>query len=90
MNKKELIAHVAEMNDMTKSEVERVLNASLEGIQDAMAEGEEIDLYGFGKFSVVERAARTGRNPKTGEPLEIAASNSVKFKAAKAFRDAIK
>lgn len=89
MTKKELIAGVADMNDMNKSEVEETLNATLEMIQDAMAEGESVDLYGFGKFSVVERAARKGRNPATGEEIQIAASKSPKFKPAKALKVAV-
>lgn len=89
MTKKELIAGVADMNDMNKREVEETLNATLEMIQDAMAEGESVDLYGFGKFSVVERAARKGRNPATGEEIQIAASKSPKFKPAKALKVAV-
>lgn len=89
MNKKDLIANVAEMNDMSKSDVEEVLNATLETMQDALVEGEPIDLYGFGKFTSVERKARKGRNPQTGESLDIAAKNAVTFKPAKALKDAV-
>lgn len=89
MTKKELIENVADMNDMTKSDVTEVLNATLEMIQEALSEGETIDLYGFGKFSITERAARKGRNPATGESIQIAASKAVKFKPAKALKDAV-
>lgn len=89
MTKKELIENVADMNDMTKSDVTEVLNATLEMIQEALSEGETIDLYGFGKFSIMERAARKGRNPATGESIQIAASKAVKFKPAKALKDAV-
>lgn len=89
MNKKDLIANVAEMNDMSKSDVEEVLNATLETMQDALVEGEAVDLYGFGKFTSVERAARKGRNPSTGASIDIAAKNAVTFKPAKALKDAV-
>lgn len=89
MNKKELVAGVADMNDMNKSDVEKVLNATLEMIQDALSEGEIIDLYGFGKFSAVERAARKGRNPATGESIDIAARTGITFKPSKVFKDAV-
>lgn len=89
MNKKELVAGVADMNDMDKSDVEKVLNATLEMIQDALSEGEIIDLYGFGKFSAVERAARKGRNPATGESIDIAAKTGITFKPSKVLKDAV-
>lgn len=89
MNKKELIENVADMNDMSKSDVKNVLEAALETIRDAMEEGEEVDLRGFGKFFVTHRAARKGRNPKTGEEIKIKASNSVRFKVSKTLKDAV-
>lgn len=89
MNKKELISSVAEMNDMGQKEVEVILNATLETIQDALVEGEMIDFYGFGKFSVTQRAARKGRNPQTGESIDIAAKNAVSFKPSKGLKDAV-
>lgn len=89
MTKKELIAGVADMNDMEKSLVEDVLNATLEMTQDALSEGESVDFYGFGKFIVNERKARKGRNPATGETIDIAAKNAVAFKPAKALKDAV-
>lgn len=89
MTKKELVASIADMNDMSKSEVGEVLNATLEMIEYALVEGESVDLSGFGKFSVVERAARKGRNPATGASIQIAASKGAKFKPAKALKDAV-
>ena len=89
MNKKEVIESVAEMNDMDKNDVEQVLSATLETIQDALAEGESVDFYGFGKFTVNERAARKGRNPKTGESISIAAKKAVAFKPSKSLKDAV-
>jgi len=90
MTKKELIASVAEMNDMDKSDVELVLNATLEMTQEALVEGQDVDFYGFGKFGVKERAARKGRNPATGNSIDIAARNSVSFKPSKALKEAVK
>lgn len=89
MTKKELIDDVADMNDMDKSDVKNVLEATLETIQDSLVEGEFVDFHGFGKFVVNERAARKGRNPKTGESIDIAAKNAVSFKPAKALKDAV-
>jgi len=89
MNKKDLIASVAEINDMSKVDVEKTLNATLEMVKDALVEGEVVDIHGFGKFASVQRAARTGRNPATGASIEIAAKNAVTFKPAKAFKDLV-
>lgn len=89
MNKKEIVASVAEMNDMSKAEVAEILDATLETVQDALVEGETVDFYGFGKFVVNERAARKGRNPKTGESIDIAAKKAVSFKPAKALKDSV-
>ncbi|UAW64635.1 HU family DNA-binding protein [Mycoavidus sp. HKI] len=89
MNKQELIDLVSEEVETSRSSVNKVLDAVLQTIKNAVAEGDSIQLIGFGAFSVGERAARSGRNPKTGEPLEIAAARTVKFTAGKAFKDAI-
>jgi DNA-binding protein HU-beta len=89
MNKKELIANVADMNEMSQTEVKEVLDATLETVKDALEEGEKVELFGFGNFSVAERAARKGRNPQTGKPIDIPASMQVKFKPAKALKDAV-
>jgi DNA-binding protein HU-beta len=90
MNKTELIAAVAEKTGMTKKDAERVINATLETVTASMVAGDKVQIFGFGTFDVKERAARTGRNPRTGETLEIAASKNVGFSAAKALKDAIK
>ena len=90
MNKNDLIAAVAEMNDgMTKTQIKATLDATIETISDTLASGEDVDLFGFGKFSVGTRAARTGRSPQTGESLEIPESKVVKFKPAKALKTSV-
>lgn len=90
MTKKELIKVVAEELGRTQKEVTEVTEKVLEAVVAEVAKGEKVALAGFGSFETVERAARTGRNPQTGEEIEIAASVSPKFKAAKAFKDAVK
>lgn len=90
MNKKELVAAIADKTEMTKTNAEAVLTAITEVIIEGLAKGEEITLGGLGKFSVKERAARTGRNPQTGATIEIPASKGIGFKAAKAVKEAVK
>lgn len=90
MTKKDLVTTVADMYDRTKSDVAEVVDGIIETIQESVAEGEDVILTGFGTFSVTERAARKGRNPATGKPIDIAASKSPKFKAGKSFKDAVK
>ena len=89
MNKAELISKVAEVNETTKKAAGEQVEAILAVITEALAEGQEVSLTGFGKFSVTERAAREGRNPQTGEAIQIAASKSPKFKAGKALKDVV-
>ena len=89
MTKTELIAMTAEKAGMTKKDAEKAVAAVLEGIAAELAEGNRVQLAGFGTFETKTRAARTGRNPKTNETIEIAASTSVGFKAAKALKDAV-
>lgn len=89
MNKNELISRVAEVNETTKKAAGEQVEAILAVITEALAAGEEVAISGFGKFSVTERAAREGRNPATGETIQIAASKSPKFKAAKALKDSV-
>ena len=90
MNKAELIEVVAEAVDgLSKADATRAVDAVLNGINEALQKGDQITLVGFGTFKVKHRAARTGRNPRTGESMEIAASNSVGFKAGKALKDAL-
>ena len=89
MNKTELIAAVAEKAGMTKKDTECVVSATLETIVATLGNGDKIQLPGFGTFEVKHREARTGRNPKTGEAMEIAATNVPSFKAGKAMKDAV-
>ena len=89
MNKAEPINAVAASADVSKKDAEAVLSAALDTIAAAMAEGEKVQLVGFGSFEVKKRAARTGRNPKTKEAIEIPASAVPVFKAGKALKDAV-
>jgi len=89
MNKADLIAHVASTADLSKASATDAVEAILNGITSTLASGEAVSLVGFGAFSVVERAARTARNPRTGEAIEVAASKAPKFKAGKALKDAV-
>jgi DNA-binding protein HU-beta len=89
MNKQELIDAVASQAGTSKSAAEETINAVLDTISKEVAGGSTVQLIGFGSFGSGERAARTGRNPKTGEALQIAAAKTVKFTAGKAFKDAI-
>ncbi|MFQ3244894.1 MAG: DNA-binding protein HU-beta [Arenicella sp.] len=89
MNKSELIELVAEKADISKSTAGDALDAVLGGITNALKSGDSVTFVGFGTFSVSARAARDGRNPRTGETIKIAASNLAKFKAGKALKDAL-
>ncbi len=90
MTKDELVEKIAGDAEISKKEAAAALVAVTSGISGAMASGEGLTLSGFGTFSVTQRAARTGRNPRTGEAIQIAASKGVKFKAGKALKDAVK
>lgn len=90
MNKVELIGAVASKSEISKKDVEKVINAFTNVVADALVDGDKVQLVGFGTFEVVERAERLGRNPATGEAMTIAASKSPKFKAGKALNDAVK
>ena len=89
MNKTELINAVAETSGLTKKDSEVALNAILDTIQNAMKNGDKVQLVGFGSFEVKERAARIGRNPSTGAEINIPASKAPTFKPGKALKDAI-
>ena len=89
MNKAELIEAVAEAADLNKATATRAVDAMLNGITDALKKGEQVALVGFGTFEVRERAARAGRNPQTGETINIKASKAPAFKAGKALKDAV-
>ena len=89
MNKTELIAAAAEQTGMTKKDTEKALNAAFDVIASALSKGEKVQVSGFGIFEVKEREARMGRNPRTGEAMEIAASRTPTFKASKTLKDAL-
>ncbi|WP_321926465.1 HU family DNA-binding protein [Burkholderia sp. BCC1998] len=89
MNKQELIDAVAAGAGVSKSDASKAVQAVLDTITDAVSRGEAVQLIGFGAFSQGQRAARTGRNPTTGEEISIAAANTVRFNAGKAFKDAV-
>ena len=89
MNKADLIALTAERTGLTKKDTERVINAALEAISAALAEGDKVQLSGFGAFDVKDREARVGRNPHTKEAIEIPATKVPVFKPSKALRDLI-
>lgn len=89
MNKAELIDAVANSADLSKAAAGRALDAVIEGVTKALKKGDTVTLVGFGTFSVRKRAARTGRNPRTGEAIKIKASKVPGFKAGKALKDAI-
>ena len=87
--KNELITAIANRIVEKKSTVEHVFNSALAEIERALLAGQPVTLHGFGTFEIKKRDARTGRNPRTGEPVEIAASTSVAFKPAKALKDSL-
>lgn len=89
MNKSELINHIATSAGLTKAQATAALQAVETGVIDTLANGGEVTLIGFGTFKVTERAERTGRNPKTGEAITIAAAKVPTFKAGKALKEAV-
>lgn len=89
MNKNDLIASVAESSGLSKADAAGAVDAFLETVTDTLAGGGEIRLVGFGTFSVANRAATTGRNPRTGEAIQIPASKQPKFKAGKALKESV-
>lgn len=89
MNKNELIAAAAENAGVSKKDAEAVINAALNAATAALADGEKVQLIGFGTFEVRERAEHTGRNPKTNEAIIIPASKAPAFKPGKALKDAV-
>ena len=90
MNKTELVAAMAEKAGLSKKDAEKALNAFVESIEETLKEGDKVSLVGFGTFETRERAARDGKNPRTGEKIKIAASKIPAFKAGKAFKDMLK
>ena len=89
MNKTELIAAVAEKADLSKKDAEAAITATVDAITEALTQGEKVQLVGFGSFEVKTRAARVGRNPRTGEEIPISEAKVPVFKAGKALKDAV-
>ena len=89
MNKAEMINAIVAKSEMSKKDADVALNSVIDSIKDALKAGEKVQIVGFGTFSVKERAARTGKNPATGETIEIAASKVPAFAAGKALKDEI-
>jgi len=89
MNKSELVAAVAEKAELSKKDAEKALNAVVDAITEALKKGDKVQIVGFGSYEVKQRAARTARNPRTREEIEIAASKAPVFKAGKALKDAV-
>ena len=89
MNKNDLISHVADDSGLSKADATKAVDAVLDNIAGSLSNGGEVRLVGFGTFSVTHRKATTGRNPRTGESIQIKASNQPKFKAGKALKDAV-
>ena len=90
MNKTELVKVVAEQAELTQKDAAKAVDALIETISETLAQGEKIQLIGFGTFEVRERSARKGRNPQTGEEIEIAASKVPAFKPGKELKEAVK
>ena len=89
MNKSDLVDAIAESASLSKADAGRAVDALVDTVTSALKSGQSVSLVGFGTFSVRDRAARTGRNPRTGETIEIAASKNPAFKAGKALKDAV-
>ena len=89
MNKNDLVASVAEAADISKADAAKAVDATFESVAAELSGGGEVRLVGFGTFSVADRRASTGRNPRTGESIQIPASKQPKFKAGKALKDAV-
>ena len=89
MNKSDLIGSVAEKTDLTKKDAEKAVNAIFQSIEDALVRGDKVQLVGFGTFETKERAARIGRNPRTGQEIKIPATKVPGFKAGKALKESV-
>ncbi|MGD6968002.1 HU family DNA-binding protein [Rossellomorea vietnamensis] len=89
MNKTDLINAVAESAELSKKDAENAVKAVLQNIEETLAKGDKVQLIGFGNFEVRERSARKGRNPQTGEEMEIPASKQPAFKPGKALKDSV-
>lgn len=89
MNKNDLVTKVATASGLTKADAERAIEATFASITSSLSQGEEVRLIGFGTFAVANRAATQGRNPRTGQPLDIPAARLPKFRAGKQLKDAV-
>ena len=89
MNKNDLVANVADASGLSKADAAKAVEATFEAVTSELSGGGEVRLVGFGTFSVAQRRASTGRNPRTGEAIQIPASKQPKFKAGKALKDAV-
>ncbi|WP_379549817.1 HU family DNA-binding protein [Erythrobacter sp. W53] len=89
MNKNELINSVADASGLSKSDAASAVEGVFDSITTSLSKGDDVRLVGFGTFSIARRKASTGRNPRTGEPMAIKASNQPKFKAGKGLKDAV-
>jgi len=90
MTKAEMVETVASKVDLPRAVAERAVSTMFEEVTEALKRGDKVNISGFGTFSVSDRKARTGRNPKTGETIQIAASRAAKFKAGKTLKDSLK
>lgn len=90
MNKKELVAAIAAKAELSKKDAEKAVEAFVAAVTDELKAGEKVQLVGFGTFEVAERAARSGRNPRSGETIEIKAAKTPKFKAGNTLKEAVK
>tara|TARA_B100001989_G_C24520963_1_gene455833 strand:- start:7 stop:285 length:279 start_codon:yes stop_codon:yes gene_type:complete len=89
VNKQDLVSKVAETADISKQKAALAVDAVIDAIRGSLAKGDDVRLVGFGTFSVAKRAATTGRNPRTGEPIKIPASKQPKFKPGKELKEAV-
>ncbi|MDL2283824.1 HU family DNA-binding protein [Oxalobacter vibrioformis] len=89
MNKSELVEHIAKSADISKAAAARSLDAMIDAVKTTLKKNQSVTLVGFGTFSVGQRAARSGRNPRTGEVIKIKSAKVPKFKAGKALKDAV-
>lgn len=89
MKKADLVAHIADFAGISKKDAENALNGFMDAVEGALKKGDSVQLVGFGTFSISHRKATTGRNPKTGEPIQIAARNAVRFKVGKKLNESI-
>lgn len=90
MNKGDLVVKIAEITGLAKKDCEAAVNAFVDAIQESLKKGDKVAIAGFGTFDIGTSKARTGRNPSTGETIQIAASKRPKFKAGKSFKDLFK